>query len=338
MKLNSKLPAYIWCFLLIFSTSCSHSEEIPLSILQSEPIFSLDIEAVNISFFVNVNGASAYSEYEHSGQTTLTVPINQWMHPKNNTLGILVAPPKPGGPFKPNSKVTVDLKVHENGNKTKSYPIASLTFDQQGLENGTPNIDSSSSGRYSSVAGFELDPEGDVEVGSINSSAKEGYEGALIFERDVIIPNALPEWAFFSSDELPDYFAIPDEEYYPERDSLFKEYEKVQKALESGSTDDIVPMFSERNQEVDRAYYLEPGTTEALIRESLANSASNDNLELVVLTNEHVEIIPEENKRIVSLRRANMKAAIALNVVDGEGAERYPMFFRRENGEWILTR
>lgn len=309
-----------------------------MSVLNNKPVFTLDIEASDVSFFVNLNGVAAYNEYDHSGQATLKIPVNQLMHPKENTLSIDVVPPKMGAPFKDNARVKVNLSVHSSGKKEESYRISSLVFDSQGLQEGEPNKGSFPSGHYSFSDGLEKNPEGDIVVGDIVATPDEDYEGSVVYKQKLTIPNALPLWAFFDSDSLPDYFTIPDDEYYPVLEDLLKEYLKIQKALETGDIESVISMFEERNRETDLAYYREPGTTEERIRESLKDSAENDNLELVDLTSEHVNILPEENGKIVSLVRPNMKSAIALNFIEGQGAVRYPLFFRREDGEWILTR
>jgi len=333
-----KLFSVIFFVTLLSLASCSQSEESELSILDDKPLFTVDVEGFNLAYSVIVNGVRVYVEHNHSGQVNLTVPVNHFMHPKENYFALDVVPPEPGDPFKPNARVKATLNVHNLGNSDQKVAIATIVFSENSQAEGEPNRGSSAAGRYLVKESLEEHPEGSVVVGEVEPKASSNYEGSVLYERKLIIPNALPLWAFFSSDELPDYFTIPDEEYYPELENLLQEYLKVQSALDTGDIDSVMPLFDERNRETDLAFYREPGTTEQGIRESLIESANSDNLKLSELTADMVHLIPEENRKLVKLLRADEGPAVGLDLVEGQGAIVYDMVFRRENGEWILTR
>lgn len=338
MNSTFRLPKFFLCIALIFSAASSHSEETIVSILRNKPVFTLDIHAYNVSFFVSINGVAAYREFDHDGQVTLTVPVNHYMHPEENRLALEVTPPDEGAPFQTNSNVKVDLNVHEHGDRSNKHRIATLTFEEKHISDGNPNINSSPADRYSSATGFKPDPQGDVKIEKITTTPRAGYEGALVYERRMTIPNSLPLWAFFNSDDLPNYYTVSDEEYYKALDELVEQYRIIEDVLKGGDVEEIMPFLAERNNETDAAFYFEPGTTEQGIRKDLLASASDKNLELLTLEARSLGIMPEENGKIVSLHRADMGPAIALNLIEGRGAYMYPAFFRRENGEWILTR
>jgi len=318
--------------------SCSQSEELKLSMLDDKPVFTVSVEGFNLAYSVILNGVRVYAEQNHSGQVSLTVPVNHYMHPKENYLAIDAVPPEPGGPFKPNARVKATLNVHNLGSSDDKLAIATMVFRESAQNGGSPTEGSSSAGRYKLTSRLEEDPEGRIEIGEILAKDSSNYEGSKLFERELLIPNVLPLWAFFSSDKMPDYFTIPDDEYYPELESLLKEYLKVQSALETGDIEKVIPLFKERNRETDLAFYREPGTTEQGIREDLIKSANADNLELTPLTADMVQLIPEENRKLVKLVRSDDGPAIGLDFVEGQGAVVYDLVFRRENGEWILTR
>jgi len=309
-----------------------------MSVLDDKPVFTVDVEGFNVSYFVRVNGIAVYREYSHSSQISLSVPVNHYMHPEENILSVDVVPPKKGAPFKPNSRVVATLNVHNSGHSGSQVAIANIVFDGNASSESEAVMSSSSSGRFDILSDLEERPEGDVRVDDITATSASDYEGAVLYERKITAPNSLPLWAFFNSDDLPEYFEIPDEEYYPELESLMKEYQKVQSALETGEVDSVIPLFDERNREVDMAFYREPGTTEQGILESLKESANDKNLELVELSKDFVHLLPEENRKLVRLVAADDGAAIGLNFIEGQGSVRYDLVFRRENGKWILTR
>lgn len=309
-----------------------------MSILDDKPVFTVSVEGFNLAYSVILNGVRVYVERNHSGQVSLTMPVNHFMHPKENYLAIDAVPPEPGGSFKPNARVKATLSVHDLGSADDKVTIATIVFSEKAQNDGSPNEGSSAGGRYQLTSRLEEDPEGRIDLGEVLAKTSSNYEGSRLFERKLIVPNSLPLWAFFDSDEMPDYFTIPDEEYYPDRDSLLEEYLKVQKALETGDIDSVMPFFEERNRETDLAFYREPGTTEQGIRQDLTGSANDDKLELAPLTRDSVDMLPEENRKLVRLVRGNDGAAVALSFVESQGHIFYDLVFRRENGEWILTR
>ena len=121
--------------------------------------------------------------------------------------------------------------------------------------------------------GFVTHPQGDVSVSDVSIARVPEYECAMVYERKIEIPSSLPLWSFFSSENLPNYDALPDVQYYSARDELFAEYETLQNAIANGDVDFILSKARERSQETDTAFYLEPGTTESKLRVSLQPSA-----------------------------------------------------------------
>src|SRR5690625_7132614 len=90
---------------------------------------------------------------------------------------------------------------------------------------------------------------------------------------------------------------MSDEDYDTAMEDLFVMYEKVQSALARGDIERILPMFNERNEETDKAYYLEPGTTAAGIKEDLMDSIANRELELAPLSTNDVAITRNLTRR-----------------------------------------
>src|SRR5690625_8005536 len=82
-----------------------------------------------------------------------------------------------------------------------------------------------------STHNFEADDSGDITVSDVVMTPMKNYGGALRFKREMIVPSSLPLWAFFESDDLPDYDAMSDEDYDTAMEDLFVMYEKVQSAL-----------------------------------------------------------------------------------------------------------
>ena len=303
--------------------------------LTNDPYFTIKLNASGSSYFIELNGASVHNELDNDGQLSTEFPVNHWMRSGKNTLTLQVIPEEEGAPFNPASSIEVELLVAPNNNKEQTFSIASILFEGSNAS-GEHTKNSSKSGSYDDE--MKSSTTGSLTISDITETAMKDYKGALIFKRELNIINTLPLWNFFTSDDLPKLEPLSDEEYYKLLDSLLFEYSKVQNAIETSSIDEIIPLFKERNSELDAAFYYSPGTMENKIRTSLIEASNNQDLELVPLKQQNVDFTIESNNKLVSLTRESMAAAVTLNFKSGYGSQRYNMIFRRKDNEWILAR
>tara|TARA_R100000365_G_C2740300_1_gene69021 strand:- start:866 stop:1876 length:1011 start_codon:yes stop_codon:yes gene_type:complete len=336
MKLTYKKSIFFIVTVMVALGFLSTRAQEELSMLLDKPVFYLSIEAKKVSFSASINGMNVYTDLDHFGQIALDVPVNHYMHPESNTFAVVVYPTKRGGDFDVSASVSIELRVRPHGVFDKSHRITSIEFDSEGV-----NSQSDDSHKLSSMSGFSKSDEGDVFVGSLNVSSGPYYKGSLKLSRDLIVPNSLPEWAFFYSDTVPDYYdqeLVSDEDYERDLESLLVEYKKVHDAIKKNDIESVMYLFEERNRETDQAFYRNPGETEKIIREDLISSSEDDNLELVDVKASYVSLHPEPNGKVVALKRDSMNSPVVLNFKEGEGSVHYPMYFRKEDGKWILTR
>ncbi len=308
------------------------------NMLKNKPIFDIKVESFGVSFYLKVNGVSIMKEMDSFGQISTTLPVNHWMTPGENSIGIIVFPDEEGEKINPNSYVKMELWVQSLGGAAAGHMIASINFSGAGIEKDDATSESSSSGTLSSEKGFLKDLNGDVDVKAITTKTTPDFEGVLIFNRELVVPSSLPLWKFFDSEKLPDYDEMSDEDYFAALDQLFVEYKKVQDALSVGDVESIVSMARERSLETDLAFYLESGTTERRLRASLKGAVQDDNLELAELHPDYVSIRVEDNRRLVRLIRGGETSAVGFNFKSFTGSQSYDFIFRRENGKWIVAR
>ncbi len=322
--------------LLIGLTGMKKNEGKPMSILQDKPVFELKIDGFGSQYVVYINGINIYKQYNSEGQINTTLPINHWMRSGENNVSIITWPDEDEAPISPHARINIQLLVSSHSKPDKEYSIASVNFQNK----SQPSTgESSPSGRYNSIRGFEADKQGDIEVFNIiNKERSDLTPGAIEYKRDINIPSSLPLWSFFNSDGIPNYDGMDDENYYKNLEQLLAEYLKIQSALENKKTDDIITLFSERNKELDLAFYNPPGTLEKQIKEALMDAANNADAELIELTKKKVVFSIRENKKLVSLTRSKQNAAIAFNYKNGMGSFSFDLIFRMKDGKWILTR
>lgn len=309
-----------------------------MSILDRQPIFELRLQSFGTSFFLEMNGISMLKEYDDFAQIETTVPVNQWVRSGRNILGLYVLPKEEGARINPSSHVNAELWVREVSGSKNEFKLASISMKGEMVTEGRSAETGTPSGSFDSHRGFMAAEEGDLIVEDTTVRDVLDYRGGLILERAITVSCPLPEWAFFNSDELPDYDSAPDDQYYLARDELFVEYMKIQDALAKGNIDFIVSTIAERNREADTAFYLEPGTTEKKIRFSLTDAIKDNNLELAELLPDYVGIRVEDNRKLVRLVRSGDTAAIGFDFKSFPGSQSYDFIFRRENGNWIVTR
>ena len=349
----SRIMAAALMVLLLFATAGCAKEQPKtrtkgnkMSLLFKKPVYRLKVEAFGVSNYIEVNGVIVTFDTGSWGQTTVTLPVNHLMRSGENTIAFDVLPPKRGEQINPNSHVKIALTVCELTDQKNIYTVATLHFHGTADANKSHTGGSSPSGVFNSTKGFAPDKDGDVQVFDVTAVARPSYANSWTYTRKIDIPSSLPLWAFFNSEEMPDYQVNlkTDEELDRAIAPLYAEYQKVYGALEKHNVDAIMPMFAERNRELDMAFYLEPGTMEAELRDAFASTIKDmkeGNQELVGLRIRSVGFQLETNKKIASLIRRGMEPAIIINYVnklDGVGSERYPMFFRYQNGKYILTR
>ncbi len=231
-----------------------------MNILKNKPIYQLSLKAFGTKYLVQINGVVIHQETFSGGQLSTTLPINHWMRSGMNTIGIYIFPEKPGEDINVHASVTITLLVNDKDNPDVTYSVADISFSGKQLSDNKAVTNSSPSGRFDSDDDFRAAASGDIEIHDITK--KDKLKGRFLFSRKINIPSSLPLWAFFNSDDLPDYKPMSDEEYYQHMNVLLAEYMKVQNALESGNVDAVIPMFSERNKELDAAFYLQPGSME----------------------------------------------------------------------------
>ncbi len=323
-------------FLLTFSfflIACSRSEGQEMNIVDGKPIFSLSVESSDVRAFIEVNGVYVHTVNSSNGTSTVEIPINHYFHPEVNSLGVVVFPLREGETRSLNSSVLVTLSVKSDDNPDVRYEVATIKYQAE-YDDPTEYNGSGESINLSSEHGFEEKEGGDIVVHPVVVDDSKGIN----ISRKIEIPNNLPVWKFLESDDLPDYFQVSKEDYSKDRDDLYEIYKFIEQSLSSGNVDEVLDLFEERNNETDRAYYLEPGETRESLKQSFLRSINNEKIELLVSESKKFGLRPEPGKKLVRFIRADRRGAIAFNFIGEEGSVRYDLVFRKQDGEWIISR
>lgn len=317
------------------------------TVLTEKPFFEVKWTVSNLSYYVCINDMIVKCNITDAVEGTMTtsLPVNHYMKSGENRLSIWALPEGSDRPIESGQSIAAELWVRSaNPEIEGSYKIASvhcdgeesLCFDEEQL----PKPE-----RLSSTNEFLPAEDGDILIkhqvpevldAYVEETAK-GYEVGVMVE----VPNVLPRWGFFDSEGFDFVDDMTDAEFEQFERSLLAEYMKVQDALADGSEeaiDAIMPMFEERSREVEQALYLKPGSMQRLLREDLIAAGNKEKFELVNLRYESCNIRFEQNDRIISLQRLGEDAAIGVNYKAFTGCQNFDIYFRRQNGKWIICR
>jgi hypothetical protein len=325
----------LFIVLTLGSSSLKAEQGELMNILQNQPVFELKLDGFGVTYVVELNGVIILNQDNPLGKINTRLPVNHYMTPEDNTLTVSLWSDD-DEPINPNANINIKLIVSSHTQPQNEYLIASLNYDNKEQSDKEKIKNSSKSGRIDSHNNFSYDLNGDIIINKIlfNKNADDVYQ----YSRTITIPSSLPLWAFFNSDNLPDYYSMSVDEYYQHMETLLDEYLKVHQAISTNDIKSILPLFKERNEELDLAFYNPVGTLENKIKVALADAANDSTAELLPLTKNKVGFSLDEINKLAKLTRNDEAPAISLNHKDGTGSYSFDMIFRHKDGKWILTR
>jgi hypothetical protein len=307
------------------------------SVLFNKPIFELDIKSLACSYQVVLNGLVVFQDYSDTG-ISARMPVNHWFLPDNNVLEVHAINKEVNGKFDEEAFVKISLFVKQSGIDGPEYKVAELVQSAKGVAIGSPALGTTQPARLNSKRNFYVDNRGDVVVHEVQHEVTKGKYVNHHLTLPMHIPSAIPLWGFFSSDKIGFVDDLSDKDYYELRDELAPIYRKIHSAIINNQVDSIMPLFAERNEEYDRAFYYEPGTYERKLRASLQDAVVDSSLESVSLDNKYLGVYSPYGGQLVKLDRQSGHPAITFNFKDAMGSQSYDIWFRKEGDQWIISR
>lgn len=305
--------------------------------LDDQPYFTLKVNGFGTLYFAEVNGVSVYREFDTASQVTTSFPINHLMTPNNNSIELFVLPNAPGEIINPSAKIEIELYVASNTNRDNTTLISNIVF------NGSNKKDEYTSnsllpGNFNPDDNMKEQDQGTVNTKNIVVTEVAEFQGGLYYSRSITVPNSLPLWSFLNSDTLPKQSDLDIESHNRLRNELFNEYNKIQVALKNKKIDEVIDLFTERNNELDAAFYYKSGTMHKKLYNALYESVSDSDYELSDLKEDYLGIYIDTGRKLVSLKRNGAQSAIGFDDKVSGGSDRYDIIYRRSNNKWIITR
>lgn len=307
--------------------------------LLNKPVFTLRLNMQDCRFVVRLNGVQI-SRDDEGDSLSVNIPVNQWMRTGANEITLSLLTFKGKYPISPEARCEVSLQVRpDNGTEEQTVTISRLVFSGKLASVGSKGIEeSTAAGQYDSTQQFFAVRKGDVTISEATIGPHPEDHKSKQAKQTITLTTPFPEWAFFKSDTLPEVGPMTDDaEYDRYVDNLLVYYKQIYDALKSKNIDPVLPMFEERNREIDQAFYLQPGTTAQKIAKALKDAANDPNLELLGMSSKSLAIRTQENRKLVELVRSSGNGPIVFNIRGG-GSESYPIIFRKQGNQWIITR
>jgi len=317
-------------FIISMALGCSGETKLTNSMLNKKPVFTMKIHGFGTRYRIYINDIKVYEEKNGASQVATSIPLNHWMRGGENSLKLAIYPNNEDAPINEKSEVNAEIYVHNDEMEEQQYRIGGFNFKGLGHIH-----ESALKGYRLETELFKHDDEGELIVHDVRIEKDTLLIGSYDYEQKFMIPNNLPLWAFFESDDVPNGHELSESDFWTLSAELRDHLEIIQDQLIAGDVDEVMPLFEERNSELDKAFYYSSGVMEAKLRDAFETDIPQ--LDMLPITGISVVYINEPNKKLASVYRGE-KTAISGNYKEGSGSLKFPIMFRKQDGKWIITR
>jgi hypothetical protein len=332
------LPLFLVAYLF---SPFSLSED---SMLKQKPYFTYLLETKGTFYDAKINGVSIEEDLQ-GGSLNYEQPVNQYMRTGSNRIGFQIFTHDLDN-FK-DADITISLYVNQDEATEKHKKlIGQVSFSandfaenknlQDAISTSMPAVNLDSSNEFLKAK------DGDVIISApkIEESKVRPGQGFYVYQ-DIELETPFPLWGFFSADKLDmpdawDDFVKGADKYRKNTTySLYSEHEKIFELLKTQDFDKILPLFSERNREMDIALYLPKGTFDKRLQKSLEINLRDSKKTLTLIEPKYAQPSWSDNKELI---RLGTPAMISFNNVEDSLYSKYPIWFYKKDGEWIISR
>jgi hypothetical protein len=326
--------------LTLFLSLTTQAED---SMLTKKPYFTYRIEASGTLFESKINSVLLEDNLNGSKVTT-ELPINAFMRTDKNRIGLQVYPYSDGDFGE--GKITISLFVNQDeAPEANKKLIGQITFNaaefakskqaDESIKTSMPAV------RLNSKNDFLASDTGDVIVHAPQIEQSKVDDSAYHIYQDIELNTPFPLWGFLTADKLdfPDSFNeyAENHEHYKKFiiNDLYQEHEKVYQAFKSQDLKKILPLFAERNREMDIAEYLPAGSYEKKLTDALEDDFDNDDSVLELYEKKHASPYVSDEKKLI---RLGMPEMICFTDKENSIYDKYPIWFYKKDGKWIISR
>ncbi len=313
-----------------------------LSTRIDKPFYTWRIETQGALYEAKINGVLLEKDFQ-GDQLVSEEPVNHYMRSGKNRIGfqLYTRTPEDFG----NAKISLSLYVNEDeALESEKTLVGQVTFNAADFSSKTPekSIQSSvTAAKLDSANNYQVSEQGDVIIHSAVIEPSKVRPHAFHIYQDIEVSVPFPEWGFFSAEpvEFPDAIAdyLDNFELYEQEllNPLCSVYKQVFDVMKIENMDNILPLFVERNHELDLAFYYSPGTSEQKLKNSLLEDFDDEDTVFKLKDFKFAKPTVSDDKRLIMLGGDSM---IYFEDEEDEIFDHYTMWFYQKNGKWIICR
>jgi hypothetical protein len=326
--------------LTLLLTSLLQAED---SMLTKKPYFTYRIEAKGALYQAKINGILL--EQDFSGAAlNFEQPVNQYMRTGKNRIGFQLYTYTPDDFDQ--AKITVSLYVNQDGaSETQKKLLSQITFKASDFAVEKKPLQaiqaSMQSVKLDSTNEFLAADNGDVVVHAPQIEPSKIQPTAYHIYQDIELKTPFPLWGFFSADKLDFPTLWSDFTDNMERydrsllTPLYQEHEKLLQVMKTEDFDKILPLFAERNKEYDIALYYPEGTYDKMLKKALQDDFEDKNSILKLDEFDYAQPTISDDKKLVKI---GASAMIKFANEEHSLFSKYPIWFYKKDGKWIISR
>jgi len=301
-----------------------------------EPFYKVFIDTQGLKYRIVVNGFEL--KYSKSlSPLKVEIPINQLVRTGENKFELQVVPFSKKGDLTKTDEDYIEVEFRLYTDLNNYVVLSKLNYSARNVKSGKPYDGSTDEGRYSLINHkFEDNNNGEYSVSKLATEIKEDAYNKTFIRQSVSMPTPFSEWKFLSSDTIPNRKQFKTMEQLVDGliGAPFKVLVKIHEGLSNKDIDSIMPLFKERNDEMDKAFYYKPGTYEKLLREALEENFKKGR----ILDDLDINIA----RPTISPGKTVMQLGLDPLIIFYNKSEsvfiKYDIYFRKEGDKWIITR
>jgi len=300
-----------------------------------QPIFKLEIKAVNTEITVLINGVEVYRDFSRS-QVFMEYTINDYLISGDNTIDVKLLA---DNQLHPNAQCKVTLNVYSS-ELDETYNLNKIVYkhgDKEQLGESTPF------GSYKFDRGLKSDLNGSIFVDRVTTEPitiyRRGKAKGIKLQQKFYLTNPFPRWKFLDSEDIlsESYDNLSAEAHKELKESkkiqaLYALDRKIREAAKGRDRAFLKKLFKERSDENAKAFYYDAHSNLDGFVSSLINTVNNPHNELIERSEKDNYFVVEENRKLAKIRPIAIK--------DNETGlyHRYNIQYRYKDGEWMVTK
>ncbi len=336
----STAPCLLLMLLTILISPILQAED---SMLTKKPYFTYRIEANGALFESKINGILLETNVRGT-QMIVEQPVNHYMRTGTNRISfqLYTRTPEDFG----NAKITISLYVNQDeAPESQKKMLSQVTFSAaefatkkqatEAIKTSMPAVKLDSSNE------FLASDNGDVIVHAPQIEQSKVRPTGFHIYQDIELETPFPLWGFFKADKLefPDSWSefVQNGEHYKKTITgpLYQEHEKIYQLFKSQNLAQILPLFAERNREMDIAMYLPEGNYEQQLSSALQADFANNDSYLKLVEAKFAKPAVSDGKELIRIGSPDM-----IRFADDQNSiyDKYPIWFYKKDGKWIISR